>query len=128
MDAPFHTQSLPMGGDASASRRSDWIPLTGWRHASIEMALPSTGAPVGVVSVEVCNHGVAGKAGVALPSTSLSGITQPSTGAAWSCFIDGIETNAAFFAVVFAHTSGGAGANFTNGAGTAAGPQIVLKA
>ena len=127
MDAPFHTQSLPMGGDASANRRSAWISLSGWRHVSIEMVLPSTGSPIGVVSVEVCNHGVAGTVGVALPSGSLPGITQPSTGAAWSCFVDGIETDAAYFAIVYTRTSGGTGANFTDGAGTASGPNIVLK-
>ena len=127
MEAPFHSQSVLMGGDASANRRSAWIPLNGWRHFSIEMALPSTGAPIGAVSVEVCNHGAAGVAGAALSSTKLPGLTQPSTGAAWSCFVDGIETDAAFFAIVYTRTGGGAGANFTDGAGTAGGPNVALK-
>lgn len=128
MEPVFHQQDVLMGGDASASRRGPWIRLRGYRHFSIEMALPSTGSPVGVMSVEVCNHGVTGVAGAALSSDKLPGLTQPSTGAAWSCFVDGIETNAEYFAIVFAHTSGGAGALFTNGAGTAAGPNVVLKA
>lgn len=127
MEAPFHSQSVLMGGDASASRRSAWIPLNGWRHFSIEMALPSTGSPIGVVSVEVCNHGKAGTAGAALSSDKLPGLTQPSTGVAWSCFVDGIETDAAFFAIVYTWASGGAGANFTDGAGTAGGPNVALK-
>jgi hypothetical protein len=102
--------------------------LNGYRHFSIEMALPSTGSPIGVVTVEVCSHGVPGTAGVAIPSANLSGLTQPSTGAAWSCFVDGVESSAAFFAIVYTLTSGGAGANFTNASGTAAGPNVVLKA
>jgi hypothetical protein len=128
MEPVSHKQEIQMGGDASTSRRGAWIPLAGYRHFSIEMALPSTGSPIGVVSVEVCNHGKTGVAGAALSSDKLPGLTQPSTGAAWACFVDGIETDAAFFAIVYTRTGGGAGANFTDGSGEASGPNVMLKA
>ena len=119
-------ENISMGGDASASRRSDWIATGGRRHICLEIALPSTGTPIGVVSVEVCNHGVAGTSGAAIPSGNLSGLTQP-TGAAYSCLIDNIETTAAYVALVYTRTSGGAGAGFTDASGSSVGPKISLE-
>lgn len=127
MELSFHKQNIPMGGDASVSRRSAWLPMGGCRHFSAEMALPSTGSPIGVVSIEVCNHGVEGVAGAALSSDKLVGLTQPSTGTAWSCFVDGVETDAAFVALVYTRTSGGAGAAFTDASGQASGFNLSLK-
>ena len=123
----FHTQNINMGGDASASRRSAWIPLEGFRNFALEIALPSTGSPIGVISVEVCNHGVSGQAGAELPSAALTGLTQPSTGGAWACFVDNLQTSAGFVALVYTRTSGGTGAAFTDSTGTASGPILVLK-
>lgn len=118
--------NLSLGGDLSASRRTAWFDLEGGRHFSLEMACPATGSPIGVWSVEVCNHGKAGVAGATIPSDQLKGLTQPSDGNAWSCFVDNVETTARFAAVVWTRTSGGIGADLTDGRGTT-GARIVVK-
>ena len=122
-----HTQNISMGGDASASRRSAWIPIRSTRNLSIEMTLPATGSPVGVISIEISNSGVPGQAGRPLDSIYLAGLTQPS-GGAWSCFLDNIQTTALYLAIVYTRTSGGVGANFTDGSGSGVGFKINYTA
>src|SRR5512136_2272915 len=110
---------LDFGGDMSANRRTVWIPMLGCRRGCLEIAWPATGTPVGVIAVEVSNHGQYGVAGtVYTPAIA----TQPA-GTANSVVFE-FETGAAFIAVTYTAGSGGTGASFTDLGGDS--PRIYI--
>ena len=115
---------IDMGGDASASRRSAWMPLNGHRQFCLDLNLPSTGTPIGVVSVELSDSGAPGVHGFPISTSALPGLTQPS-GTSWSCLIDNIVSTAPYFCLVYTRTSGGAGAAFNFGYVTGPDPTLA---
>ena len=116
---------LSMGGDASAARRTPWIPLGGFRSFSLEISLPAVNAPAGTLSIETSNNGTAAT-GKPIPGIELVGLTQPS-GGAWACLLDSVHTDALYIAIVYTPSSGGFGAYFSDGAGATSGPRLVMK-
>jgi hypothetical protein len=97
--------------DLSASDKTAWIPVPRWaKMACISFGCTGAGSPIGVVSVRISNSNTQD---VASAETYVTPVSQPA-GAAWPLVLDEIETGAAFIALNYARTSGGAGAHWTD--------------
>ena len=101
-------QQIVFSGDMSSTLRSKWIRRPSAARAfSLGIGWPATGTPTGTLAVEISDHGVNGVAGTPVTLT----IPAQPAGSAGGWVIDNIPCTAAYIAVTYTRTSGGAGAN-----------------
>jgi hypothetical protein len=113
-----------VGNSLAATDYTEWVQIPrGTKKMSIGIGWPSTGTPVGVLAVVVCNHGRNGVAGASYPITIS---TQPA-GTAATLFLDNIDTAAGYIGMTYTATTGGTGAVFTDETGVAGTvPKLVF--
>lgn len=119
---------LDFGGDLSASRNSQWVPMvdpdTGAIYTDFALGISWPSGVSGTVAVHVGTIAI----GTGVPYiTPIPTADQPA-GTAAAKFLEGGKTNAPFLIVVFTRTAGSAGQYLSDEtARVGAKPRLVLR-
>jgi hypothetical protein len=120
----FYLASGAVATDLSATCSTKRIPTRGCRRASLGIGWTETGSPVGVISIQECNHNTDGAEPTPYP---VEIATQPA-GTAGALFLPGLKFDGDYVVVTYTRTSGGTGATFTDDSGAAGtSPILILK-